>query len=41
VLEHRLDLPRDRAPELRGDPRFAAETRVLFEALRRGAADAA
>jgi NitT/TauT family transport system ATP-binding protein len=37
VLEHRLALPAERAAELRGDPRFAAETRVLFEALRRGA----
>ena len=37
VLEHRLALPDERAPELRGDPRFAAETRVLFDALRRGA----
>jgi NitT/TauT family transport system ATP-binding protein len=41
VLEHRLDLPAERAPALRGEARFAAETRVLFEALRRGAEQAA
>jgi NitT/TauT family transport system ATP-binding protein len=41
VLEHRLDLPADRTAELRGDPRFAAETRVLFDALRRGSERAA
>ena len=41
VLEHRLALPVERAPELRGDARFAAETRVLFDALRRGMEDAA
>jgi NitT/TauT family transport system ATP-binding protein len=41
VLEHRLDLPAERTAELRGDPRFAAETRVLFDALRRGSERAA
>jgi len=38
VLEHRLDLPVERTAELRGDARFAAETRALFDALRRGSA---
>jgi len=41
VCEHRLALPAERDAALRGDPRFAAETRVLFEALRRGAEVAA
>jgi NitT/TauT family transport system ATP-binding protein len=41
ALDHRLDLPIEREPALRGDARFAAETRVLFEALRRGASEAA
>jgi NitT/TauT family transport system ATP-binding protein len=41
VLEQRLDLPEDRTPELRGDARFAAETRVLYDALRRGSEPAA
>jgi NitT/TauT family transport system ATP-binding protein len=36
VLDHRLDLPRERQASLRADPRFARETGVLQEALRRG-----
>jgi NitT/TauT family transport system ATP-binding protein len=36
VLEHRLDLPAQRLAELRAEPRFARETGILFEALRRG-----
>jgi NitT/TauT family transport system ATP-binding protein len=36
VLEHRLDLPAERDAALRGDARFARETRVLWEALQRG-----
>lgn len=36
VLEHRLDLPARRDAELRADARFARETGVLQEALRRG-----
>jgi NitT/TauT family transport system ATP-binding protein len=41
VLEHRIDLPPERDATLRGDPRFARETRVLYEALARGNGDAA
>ena len=41
VLDHRLELPAQRAASLRGDPRFAAETAVLLEALQRGNRDAA
>ncbi|HXK24013.1 MAG TPA: ABC transporter ATP-binding protein [Myxococcota bacterium] len=37
LLDHPVDLGRSRDAALRGDPRFARETRVLFEALRRGA----
>jgi len=33
VLEHALDLPAQRDAALRGDARFARETRVLYEAL--------
>jgi branched-chain amino acid transport system ATP-binding protein len=40
VLEHRIDLPSERDAALRGDPRFARETRVLYEALARGNGDA-
>jgi NitT/TauT family transport system ATP-binding protein len=40
VLEHRVDLPSERDAALRGDPRFAHETRVLYEALARGNGDA-
>jgi NitT/TauT family transport system ATP-binding protein len=40
VLEHALDLPVQRDAVLRGDARFARETRVLYEALRRGNKDA-
>jgi NitT/TauT family transport system ATP-binding protein len=36
VLEHTLDLPRKRGPELRTVPRFAGETGVLYQALRGG-----
>jgi NitT/TauT family transport system ATP-binding protein len=36
LLDHAVDLGRARDAALRGDPRFARETRVLFEALRRG-----
>lgn len=38
VLDHALNLPRERTPELRTDPGFAREMRVLFEALRSGGA---
>jgi NitT/TauT family transport system ATP-binding protein len=41
VLDHALDLPAERDASLRGDPRFARETAVLFEALQRGNRDAA
>ncbi|MCL4684373.1 ABC transporter ATP-binding protein [Myxococcota bacterium] len=37
VLEHALDLPLRRDAALRADPRFARETGVLQDALRRGA----
>ncbi len=36
ALDHRLDLPAERNAELRTDPQFAREMRVLFEALERG-----
>ncbi|MEB2345382.1 MAG: ABC transporter ATP-binding protein [Deltaproteobacteria bacterium] len=36
VLEHRIDLPPERSAALRADPRFARETGVLQDALRRG-----
>jgi NitT/TauT family transport system ATP-binding protein len=36
VLDHVLELPRERTPELRTDPVFAREMHVLFEALRTG-----
>jgi NitT/TauT family transport system ATP-binding protein len=36
VLDYRLNLPRERAPELRTDPTFAREMRVLFDALQAG-----
>ena len=39
VLEHRIDLPDERDAALRGDPRFAHQTRVLYEALARGNGD--
>jgi len=38
VEDHRIDLPDWRPPELRGTPEFAAQTRVLYDALRRGEA---
>ncbi|HWP41578.1 MAG TPA: ABC transporter ATP-binding protein [Tepidisphaeraceae bacterium] len=36
VLDHVLSLPEHRAAELRGEPSFAAQTRVLLDALRCG-----
>jgi NitT/TauT family transport system ATP-binding protein len=36
VLDRRLDLPPDRAPELRTAPSFAREMGVLFQALQEG-----
>ncbi len=36
VLDHRLDLPSERAASIRGEPAFAAEMRVLFDALNGG-----
>ena len=36
VLEHRIDLPAQRDAALRAEARFARETGILFEALRRG-----
>ncbi|RIL02793.1 MAG: nitrate/sulfonate/bicarbonate ABC transporter ATP-binding protein [Proteobacteria bacterium] len=41
VLEHAIDLPAERDAALRGDARFAAETRALYAALARGNASAA
>jgi NitT/TauT family transport system ATP-binding protein len=42
ALEHAIDLPAERDAALRGDARFAAETRTLYAALARGnAGDAA
>jgi NitT/TauT family transport system ATP-binding protein len=41
VAEHRLVLPDARDAALRGDPAFARETRVLWDALRRGSEEAA
>jgi NitT/TauT family transport system ATP-binding protein len=38
VLDHRLDLPREREASLRTDARFAAQTRVLHDALVAGGA---
>ena len=38
LLEHVLDLPAERRPELRADAGFAREAAVLFGALRRGGA---
>ncbi len=36
VLDHAIDLPAERTGALRGDPIFAQQTRILFEALDRG-----
>ncbi|HYO07829.1 MAG TPA: ABC transporter ATP-binding protein [Tepidisphaeraceae bacterium] len=36
MLDHVLDLPAERRAELRTEPRFAREMRVLFDALRAG-----
>jgi NitT/TauT family transport system ATP-binding protein len=41
VLDHRLALPARRDTALRADPRFARETGVLQDALRRSAQDVA
>ncbi len=38
LLEHTLDLPEKRTPELRTEARFAGETGVLYQALRGGMA---
>jgi NitT/TauT family transport system ATP-binding protein len=38
VLDHMLDLPAERTGSLRGDPLFARQTRLLFEALDKGGA---
>jgi NitT/TauT family transport system ATP-binding protein len=38
VVDHRIDLPRDRGPRTRTEAAFVAETRVLFEALEQGGA---
>ena len=38
VLDHKLDLPRQRVAELRTDPQFSREMHKLFEALRAGQA---
>ena len=38
VEDHRIDLPDRRSPVLRGTPEFAAQTRVLYDALQRGEA---
>jgi hypothetical protein len=35
VLEHELELPAKRSAALRADPRFAAQTGILQDALRR------
>lgn len=36
ALDHRLDLPPERTPQLRTDPHFAREMRQLHDALERG-----
>jgi NitT/TauT family transport system ATP-binding protein len=36
VADHPIDLPRERVGSLRTEARFAAQTRVLFDALERG-----
>ncbi len=36
ILDHLLDLPERRTPELRTDPQFARELRTLFDALAAG-----
>lgn len=38
VIDHPIDLPDHRDKCLRGEPQFARQTRVLFEALERGGA---
>jgi NitT/TauT family transport system ATP-binding protein len=38
VADHRINLPDRRPSELRGTPEFAAQTRVLYDALQRGEA---
>jgi NitT/TauT family transport system ATP-binding protein len=41
VEDRRIELPQDRTGPLRATPEFARETRVLYEALERGSAEAA
>ena len=36
VVDHSLDLPKERTAKLRGEAGFASEMRVLMEALARG-----
>ena len=36
VLDHELELPSDRPAEMRTSPRFAQQSGLLFDALRRG-----
>ena len=36
ALDHRLSLPPEREASLRSDPRFAAQMRILYEALAQG-----
>ncbi len=36
VLDSPIDLPDQRTAELRGTPRFAGQTRIIYEALERG-----
>ncbi len=40
VLDHTLGLPTQRTPELRTDPRFSHQMRILFDALNRGGSEA-
>jgi NitT/TauT family transport system ATP-binding protein len=38
VIDHPIDLPKERPTSIRGEPDFARQTRVLLEALERGGA---
>jgi NitT/TauT family transport system ATP-binding protein len=38
VLDRRIELPRDRTGAIRGEPEFAREMRLLYEALETGMA---
>ncbi|HEX3357309.1 MAG TPA: ABC transporter ATP-binding protein [Tepidisphaeraceae bacterium] len=38
VIDHQIDLPKDRATNIRGEPNFARQTRILLEALEKGGA---